>query len=293
MKIILFSRPQHAHNPEGLRQLMEAILRRGFSYAVNEEFAPILDQVTGCQTPSKECYGAQCPPIAGETGLMLCLGGDGTLLEGARRLGGAALPVAGLQTGRLGFLTGVRFEEVEALFEALSEGCLEVEQRTMLHVEGSFGETIESSMALNEIAIQRSGAGMISVESFVDGQMVATYHGDGVLLSTPTGSTAYSLSAGGPVVAPSCACLILSPLAPHNLTMRPVVIPDHSEVLFRVHTRGQGALMSIDNRTYPIVEGTELRVRKSDRHVFLVLPHNTTFYDTLRKKMMWGVDVRG
>ena len=129
---------------------------------------------------------------------------------------------------------------------------------------------------------------MISVETFVDGQMVATYHGDGVILSTPTGSTAYSLSAGGPVVAPSCACLVLSPLAPHNLTMRPVVIPDSSEVTFRVHTREDGAFFSIDNRTYRIREGAAFRVRRAEQSIFLAVPHNISFYDTLRNKMMWG-----
>uniref|UniRef100_UPI0040567B31 NAD(+)/NADH kinase n=1 Tax=Alistipes sp. TaxID=1872444 RepID=UPI0040567B31 len=292
MKITLFSRPQHRHNPEGLRELMQAIQKRGLDYVVNEEFAPILDQATGLSTPPEKCYKAE-PPHPEEEGMMLCLGGDGTLLEGARRLAGAALPVAGIQSGRLGFLTGVQSNEVEELLDQLLSHRLCVEQRTMLQIEGSFYEEPESLMALNEIAIQRSGAGMISVESFVDGQMVATYHGDGVLLSTPTGSTAYSLSAGGPVVAPSCACLVLSPLAPHNLTMRPVVIPDQSEVRFKLHTRGQRALLSIDNRTYPIGDEAEFTIRRSDRHVFLVVAHNTTFYDTLRKKMMWGVDVRG
>ena len=292
MKIILFSRPQTSHDPEALKRLMEAILARGLDYMVNEEFAELLDQAAGVVTPPQCRYSAGSP-ITGEEGLMLCLGGDGTLLEGARRLGGAELPVAGIQAGRLGFLTGVQGDEAECLFDDLLEGRLKVEQRTMLHLEGDFVEEPESHLALNEIAIQRGGAGMISVECYVDGQMVATYHGDGVLLSTPTGSTAYSLSAGGPVVAPSCACLVISPLAPHNLTMRPAGIPDRSEVCLRVHTRVQGALLTLDNRTYPILDGAEFKACKAKQHIFLVVPHNTSFYDALRKKMMWGVDVRG
>ncbi|MDE5963671.1 MAG: NADH kinase, partial [Alistipes sp.] len=134
--------------------------------------------------------------------------------------------------------------------------------------------------------------GMISVETYVDGQMVATYHGDGVIISTPTGSTAYSLSAGGPVVAPACSCLILSPLAPHNLTMRPVVIPDSSTISLRVHARRADAFATLDNRTYPIPPEAAFRVELARQRLFLAVPHNISFYDTLRNKMMWGIDIR-
>jgi NAD+ kinase len=181
---------------------------------------------------------------------------------------------------------------VEALFDDIANHRLHLQPRTMLEIEGiaDIGGPIT---ALNEVAAQRLEATMIKVEASVNSQTVAQYNGDGVIVSTPTGSTAYSLSAGGPVVAPSCACLVISPLAPHNLTMRPVVIPDRSEVCFRVHTRGQGALLTLDNRTYPILDGAEFKACKAEQHIFLVVPHNTSFYDALRKKMMWGVDVRG
>jgi probable inorganic polyphosphate/ATP-NAD kinase len=122
--------------------------------------------------------------------------------------------------------------------------------------------------------------------------MVATYHGDGLIVSTPTGSTAYSLSVGGPVVAPQCACLVLSPVAPHNLTMRPVVIPSSSDVRLKVHARHAEISIATDNETCPIPEGAEFRVRLASRRFFLAVPHNISFYDTLRKKMMWGVDIR-
>ena len=133
---------------------------------------------------------------------------------------------------------------------------------------------------------------MLSVETFVDRQMVATYHGDGVIVSTPTGSTAYSLSAGGPVVAPSCACLVISPLAPHNLTMRPVVIPDSSVITLHVHARRSEAFVTLDNRAYAIPQEATCIVRRAARPIFLAVPHNISFYDTLRNKMMWGVDIR-
>ena len=162
----------------------------------------------------------------------------------------------------------------------------------MLRVTGEFARQPESQLALNEFTVQRHGAGMISVETYVDRQMVATYHGDGVIVSTPTGSTAYSLSAGGPVVAPTCQCLVISPLAPHNLTMRPVVIPDSGVISLRVNARRSAAFVTLDDRTYRISHGAAFTVRRAEQKIFLAVPHNISFYDTLRNKMMWGIDIR-
>ena len=120
----------------------------------------------------------------------------------------------------------------------------------------------------------------------------ATDHGDGVIVSTPTGSTAYSLSAGGPVVAPTCACLVISPLAPHNLTMRPVVIPDSATITLRVDARRSDAFVTLDSRVYAIGQEAAFTIKRADQKIFLAVPHNISFYDTLRNKMMWGIDIR-
>ena len=162
----------------------------------------------------------------------------------------------------------------------------------MLRVEGAVEGMPQGALAVNEAAVQRSGAGMISVECRVDDQQVATYYGDGVIVSTPTGSTAYSLSAGGPVVAPTCACLVISPLAPHNLTMRPVVIPDTAVITLHVHTRRSDAFVTLDNRVYAVGQEATFTVKRAEQKIFLAVPHNISFYDTLRNKMMWGIDIR-
>ncbi len=293
MKVILFSRATTAHRPEELGRVVEAICRQGFQFSVNREFAARLEALTGIALREDQCYDEVVEPQPEEC-VMLSLGGDGTLLEGARRLKGAPIPVVGLNAGRLGFLTVLKTEGVEELMDEIARGELRIERRSMLEIEGDLYDENDGqkSVALNEISIQRRGAGMISVEAYVDEQMVATYHGDGVLLSTPTGSTAYSLSAGGPVVSPQCACFVITPLAPHNLTMRPVVIPDSSRVRFRVHTRDEGALVSLDNRTCNLAEGAELHIARSEQSIFLAVPHTISFYDTLREKLLWGVDVR-
>ena len=291
MKIILFSRAQIAHTPEEIRQLFDAIELFGFDYAVNEEFAPVVRQTAGIELPPERVYGRHIGKQPAET-VMVCYGGDGTLLEGVHRLCGAPVPVMGINAGHLGFLTSAPSAGLNLIFDDIAAGRITTEPRSLLRIEGDFDERPDSTLALNEFTVQRHGAGMISVETYVDDQMVATYHGDGVIVSTPTGSTAYSLSAGGPVVVPTCRCLVISPLAPHNLTMRPVVVPDTSDVALRVRTRRSAVTLSLDNTAYDVADDTEIRVSLSEKRIFLGQAHNISFYDTLRDKMMWGVDIR-
>ena len=248
-------------------------------------------RLAGLEIPEERVYGA-CVGPQPEGTVMVCYGGDGTLLEGVHRLCGAPIPVMGINAGHLGFLTSAPRNGLDQLFGQIARGEFSTEPRSMLSVAGDFLEEPDLHLALNEFTVQRHGAGMISVETYVDRQMVATYHGDGLIVSTPTGSTAYSLSAGGPVIAPTCRCLVLSPLAPHNLTMRPVVIPDGSVITLRVHVRHSEAFATLDNRTCPIAPEAEFTVRRAEEPIFLAVPHNISFYDTLRNKMMWGVDIR-
>lgn len=291
MKIILFSRRQLSHTAAEICQLFDALRLFGFDYAVNEEFAPLVTELTGMQIPPEKVYG-QCIGQQPADSLMVCYGGDGTLLEGVHRLCGAPIPVMGINAGHLGFLTSAPSAGLNLIFEEVAAGRLTTEPRSMIEATGDYAEQPDTELGLNEFTVQRHGAGMISVETYVDEQMVATYHGDGVIVSTPTGSTAYSLSAGGPVVAPGCRCLVISPLAPHNLTMRPVVVPDTSDVALRVRTRRSAVTLSLDNTAYDVADDTEIRVSLSEKRIFLGQAHNISFYDTLRDKMMWGVDIR-
>jgi NAD+ kinase len=201
------------------------------------------------------------------------------------------IPVVGINSGRLGYLTVDDGNGIEELFRRIANGTVEFEHRLMLCAQGMI-EGVDELVALNEISIHRYGATMISVETLINDNYVATYYGDGLVVSTPTGSTAYSLSAGGPIVDPMCRCFVLSPIAPHNLTMRPVVVPDSSIITLRISSRSGKALISADNRTYSLGDGAEIRVKLANKKVILATPHNNTFYDTLREKMMWGIDKR-
>ncbi len=288
MKIILFSRKGIAPRTEDIDGIFGAIERYGFDYAVNRAFAENIEKYTSRTIPSECIYDGEVGEQPADA-VMVCYGGDGTLLEGVHRLGGADIPVVGINGGHLGFLALAAREKIGEVFSEMASNNLHLEVREMLCVEGV---TEEKLYALNEVAVQRLGAAMISVEAAIDGNTVSTYNGDGVIISTPTGSTAYSLSAGGPIVAPSCHSFLLTPLAPHNLTMRPIVMPDTSVVSLNIDTRQHDASISIDNRTFKIANNTLLTIKKAKRYIRLAVPHNISFFDSLRNKMMWGVDIR-
>ncbi len=289
MKIILFSRPQIDHRADDLERLFSLLERYGFDYALNEEFASVVESLLGWKLDLAKIYG-QSIEADGTESLLLCLGGDGTLLEGVHRLRDKSMPVAAINFGHLGFLTSATRDDVEELFEHISERKLKFQRRTMLEVV--WGERKEALKALNEVAVQRLEATMVKIETRVDSQLVAQYNGDGVIVSTPTGSTAYSLSAGGPVVAPECGCFLLTPLAPHNFGMRPVVLPDSAEISLTINARHGRAMLSIDNNTYTVENGTKIEIRRAGEHILLAVPHNISFYEALHSKMMWDIDIR-
>ena len=289
MNIILFSRKQVNHNPEQLNKLFSTMQRLGLNYTINEDFATAVENLLCMEIPRSRRYDGYAEAMGGD--VMVPYGGDGTLLEAVQLLPSSDIPVVGINCGRLGYLTADNGEGIEELLERISKGNISYQRRDMLRVLGDVS-CGSKCLALNEVAIHRHGATMISVETFIDDNRIATYHGDGLVISTPTGSTAYSLSAGGPVVDPLCNCFILSPIAPHNLTMRPVVVPNNIIITLRLHSRGGEAFLSADNRTFTLYDGATIRLQRAEEQLILATPHNNTFYDTLREKMMWGVDNR-
>ena len=290
MKIVLFSRPQIAEAADDVRRMMQLFEHYNFDYAINQEFAEVVERIMECTIDPSKIYTSTTGPQP-DADLMLCCGGDGTLLEGIHRLSNRSIPVAAINFGHLGFLTSATRDGVEALFEDVANHRLTIQPRTMLEISG-IDEVAGTVTALNEVAVQRAEATMIKVVAKVNSQLVAQYNGDGVILSTPTGSTAYSLSAGGPVVAPECGCFLLTPLAPHNFGVRPVVVPDSAEVELTIHTRHGNAMLSVDNWSFRISDGTSIKVRRAKEQILLVAPHNISFYETLHSKMMWDVDIR-
>ncbi|MFI3323481.1 MAG: NAD(+)/NADH kinase [Rikenellaceae bacterium] len=291
MKIALFSRDRVQHRTDEIERIFAAITRHGFHYCVNQEFAPIIKRHIGLEISPNHIYGDSVGTMPEES-VMLCYGGDGTILEGLHRLGSQRVAVVGINSGRLGFLASGSGDDIEQIFDEIATSSLTIEQRAMLSIEGDFMAEGERFYAANEFSVQRLGATMISVETKVDNNPVATYYGDGLIISTPTGSTAYSLSAGGPIVAPNCACFVISPLAPHNLSMRPLVVPNSARISLSILCRQGDAAISLDNRTYPIGQAAQIEISLSEIEFLLATASNISFYETLREKMMWGVDRR-
>ena len=216
---------------------------------------------------------------------VISMGGDGTFLKAAARVGNKGIPILGVNMGRLGFLADVNPDDIEHTLRALHEGHYEVESRAVIEVNGHY--------ALNDIAIlKRDTASMISIRATIDGQLLNTYQADGLIISTPTGSTAYSLSNGGPIIVPGTNVLAMTPVAPHSLNTRPIVIPDSGVIELDVVSRSNSFLLAVDGRSMACQEGTKLVVTRAPYNIKVVKRPGQRYFNTLREKMMWGADAR-
>lgn len=224
--------------------------------------------------------------------MAISLGGDGTFLKAARCIGATGIPIVGINTGRLGFLADVSADDMETFFEHLHAGRYTIRERGLLEL--IIGDDTEHpKYALNEIAVSKhDSSSMIAVRTTVGGEHLATYMGDGLLIATPTGSTAYSLSAGGPIIYPQADVFVLTAVSPHSLSVRPVVIADDKTIELNIESRNGSFLVAVDgiSRSYP--EHTVLTLRKAAHTIRVVKQEGSTFFHTLQKKMMWGTDPR-
>jgi len=228
-----------------------------------------------------------------EADLALSIGGDGTFLNTAARIGRKQIPILGINTGRLGFLADVSTDEIVPALDAILAKKFSIQERTLLYVETSDGTSFEYPYALNEVSVlKQDSSSMLSITASVNGEMVHTYHADGLLVATPTGSTAYSMSVGGPLVVPEAENFILSPIASHSLNVRPLIVPDTWVFELEVHSRSQCYLVALDGRSKVLELETKLKIRKADFTVKVIKQLNHTFFDTLKNKLMWGVDKR-
>lgn len=254
---------------------------------------PFYDFVTGGQRMDVNVDGV----FTGDdftADFAISMGGDGTLLKTASRIGDKEIPIIGVNIGRLGFLAGVNPSEIEQAMAAMFEGRYDVREHSVIKIETSGGDSVEGSpFALNDIALlKRDHASMISIRASVDDEYVMTYQADGLIVTTPTGSTAYSLSNGGPIIAPGTGTLCLTAVAPHSLNVRPIVVPDTSVVTLKVESRSHSFLAAVDGRSTSLHEGTVVRISKAPFTTRIVRFSHRHYFSTLRDKMMWGLDQR-
>ncbi len=233
---------------------------------------------------------ADLPPA---TDMLLSLGGDGTMLDAVTFVGGSKVPLVGVNLGRLGFLAAIPEEETDAAVASLVRGSYTLEERSLIHLDSSVPLFGDAPFALNEFTLhRRDSSSMIRIHTYLNGEFLNTYWADGLIVATPTGSTGYSLSCGGPVVFPQSASFVISPVAPHNLNTRSIVVSDDNVVSFEVEGRSDHFLCTLDSRTETITAAVQLAVRRETFTVSLVRPDEHNFLKTIRQKLYWGIDRR-
>lgn len=278
------------HQPEALQTVCGAIewlAQRGIALAGTPELErERIEHQTGCAV---ESYPAE--QLAANVDLMIVLGGDGTMIATARMLGDCEVPVLGVNYGGLGYLAEFRVEELYTALESILASNYRVDTRVMLAVELVRGaREVTSNRVLNDVVINKSAlARIIEIEAYLNGQFVNSFRADGLIVSTPTGSTAYNLSAGGPVIYPSMNAVVLTPICPFTLSNRPIVVPDDAEIELRLKTEEEDVALTLDGQVgFPLQFQDRVRIKKSKATFKLVQPMNRNYFDVLRDKLRWG-----
>ncbi|MBT5699124.1 MAG: NAD kinase [Flavobacteriales bacterium] len=224
---------------------------------------------------------------------LFSIGGDGTLLKAVTYVRESNIPILGINTGRLGFISSISTDQIDVAVDNVLKGEYKIRSRTVLQLETEnnlFGTT---NFALNEVAIvKKDTSSMIRIDAFIDDEFLNSYWADGLLISTPTGSTGYSLSCGGPIILPGTENIIIAPIAPHNLNVRPIIINEKRSIRLKVEDRDQLALVSLDSRSRAFDSSLELIIKKADFKINLIEPKDSSFISTIRNKLMWGSDKR-
>ncbi len=294
MKIAIFGRITDNTDYQSLFNFFSYLLGKEIRFSLYEKYARQLTKAypTLLEGLDLECFSYREELVSCR--YVVCLGGDGTVLEAVRFTGPLSKPIMGINFGRLGYLASASKTMVVKAMDELLNDKYKIDERTLIAVEsnppGLFGK---NNFGINDITIHKSNTNeMITVHTYLNGEFLNSYWGDGLILSTPTGSTAYNLSAGGPIIFPNSGSLAITPIAPHSLTVRPVVIPDHWTVAFEIESRSGEAMVALDTRTEKVKTMTAIAIRRADFKARLVRVSSTSYLNNLRKSLMWGSDNR-
>jgi NAD+ kinase len=231
--------------------------------------------------------------LSADTDFIISMGGDGTILDTVTFVGDKNIPILGINLGRLGFLAATSEQEIAYAIDALDKGTYIRDERALLNCKANVPLFEHAPFALNDFTIQRKdSSALLKIHTYINGAFLCTYWADGIIVSTPTGSTGYSLSCGGPIIAPQTNSIIITPVAPHNLNIRPMIIPDTSIVSFEVEGRAKDYLCSLDARSEIIDSRVSIAIKKEDFNICLVRLENQNFLNTIRTKLYWGMDKR-
>jgi NAD+ kinase len=288
MKVGIFGSDYQSDKQAQIKRVFEQLQRLGMEVWVEKDFYRYLSTRLNYMPD----VSALIEKEDFHVDIAISIGGDGTFLRTAALVDSKAIPILGINTGRLGFLADVGVTEIEDTLNDIFENHYRIEERTLLHFKIGLDTKIHS-YALNEIAIQkRDTSSMIRINAFINEEFLTAYWGDGLIVSTPTGSTAYSISVNGPIIVPQAKTIVLSPIAPHSLNVRPLVIPEDSRLSFEVEARSKNFLIAIDGCSQAFPTGTKFEIEKANFPIKVIKRYNNTFYKTLRDKLMWGADNR-
>ncbi len=289
LTLALFGNTYQAKKSASIQKVLASIAHSGAELYVDREYYDFLKSNHRVEMVAARTFDGD----DFEADIAISMGGDGTFLKTASRVGRKEIPILGINMGRMGFLADIAPDDVSRWLEALYGGNYTVDCRALIQVEADGKPLGDYSCALNDVAIlKRDLASMISIRACINGQYLNTYQADGLVVSTPTGSTAYSLSNGGPIIVPGTKVFSMTAVAPHSLNVRPIVLPDSSLIELEVESRSHNFLVAIDGRSEKCKEGTKISLRRATYDVKVVKRAEHRYFDTLREKMTWGVDDR-
>ena len=289
LRFALFGNTYQEHKSAHVTHLLDILRRKKAEICISNDFYDFLKQHTEANLKGLKVFQGN----TFDADMVLSIGGDGTFLRAASRVGKKEIPILGINTGRLGFLADVMPEEFGTAIDAIYDGHYTTENHTALMVRTDTKQLRGEPFALNDIAVlKRDNASMISIRTCIDGEPLVTYQADGLIVSTPTGSTAYSLSNGGPIIVPRTNTVCLTPVAPHSLNVRPIVISGDSTVTLSVESRSHNFLLAVDGRSETLTEGTSITIEKAPFVTNIVKRPGHNYFASLREKMMWGADKR-
>lgn len=292
MKVAIYGQTYQDNAVEYVIELLDELQKINAKIAIEKEFYSLLAESLNIETYDtfEETTG-----LDSTFDMFVSFGGDGTILRATTYVRDLGIPIVGVNTGRLGFLSTFKKEDVRKVITEFKEGAYTIVERSLVEVSASkpIPEFIEMNFALNEVTVSRKDTtSMITVETYLNDEYLTSYWADGLIISTPTGSTGYSLSCGGPVIVPTAKSLVLTPIAPHNLNARPLVISDDTVIRLKVSGREENHLVSLDSRIASIENGREIQIKKAAFTIKMVEYTSESFLKTLRNKLLWGEDKR-
>lgn len=294
MKIIIFGRHTERSDYKVLDRFFQDLNEKKVDYAVHAPYAKDLKMhLNNWENWVGPHIFPEGSPLAGFD-FAMSFGGDGTYLNSARAVGEAGIPLLGVNFGRLGFLTSIQQAELLTAVDALASGAYRIETRVGIRVDSNpEGLFKNHNLGLNDLTIHKSHSNeMITVHTYINGEFLNSYWGDGLIIATPTGSTAYSLACGGPIIHPRADVFVITPVAPHSLTVRPIIIPDDYVISFDIESRSGQAMIALDTHTEVVGAKTEIAVRKANYKIKMLRIGKMNYLNTLRSRLMWGEDSR-